>query len=189
MYARAVDDAARQLHDWQFEERAGFVLGPLVLALSVAATRLGPAYALPLFFGGLYLMARVAVAAIRRSTLLDRLAEERDAYTIPEVATRARRTAAPASRAAMAASIRSTLQAWSDAVPDLRVARCCSELAALAALLERDDLELEPTSAVACRHLVDDATTIAVLAPGSDTSDLACRARHVRAGFTPRDVS
>ena len=52
MYARAVDDAAAHLRELRNEEWAEFALAALALGLSLAATQVRPALALPLFLGG-----------------------------------------------------------------------------------------------------------------------------------------
>ena len=85
MYARAVDDAAAHLRELRHEEWAGFALAALAIGLSLAATQVRPALALPLFLGGVVVGILGTRAFWRRWALLDQLADERDAYVIPDV--------------------------------------------------------------------------------------------------------
>src|SRR5512132_3490728 len=71
MYARAVEDAATRLRDLRREEWEDFGLAALALTLAVAAAYLQPAFALPLFVGGLAVGARGVQALWRRWDLID----------------------------------------------------------------------------------------------------------------------
>ena len=180
MDARTVDEVARELRELQHEERFGLILGPSVLVLAVLATRIWPSLAIPLFAGGLYLAARVVRVEFRRYCLLEDLSGVRDAYAIPEIAKRARVIAAMPNRRAMAASIRSLVD-----FPGRQCA-CADELEELAAELERDDLDLDPVLAVACQHLVSDASTSSLLDVGDHSAEISWQVRHIRTGFAMR---
>lgn len=178
MYARAVDDAASRLHELRHDEREGLGLGALALALALCASQLRPAFAVPLFLGGLVVGGRGLVAGVRRWDLVDRLAGERDAYVIAEVRAHAAREASMARRRACSATIRALT------APDRSVARCPerlgSALGALAAELDDPGLELDPACAVACARLLDDEESL--LRGGASSR---ARIERIRAGFTP----
>ena len=53
MYARAVDEAAARLRELRHEEWEDLGLAALALGLAVVATQVRPAFAMPLFLGGL----------------------------------------------------------------------------------------------------------------------------------------
>lgn len=93
MVARAVDDAAARLRELRREQWADFGLAAFVLALAVVATHIRPELALPLFVGGVFLVAAGMRAVWRRWDLVDRLAGDRDGRTIPEVRAYAERRA------------------------------------------------------------------------------------------------
>jgi hypothetical protein len=109
MNARAVDDAAahlRRLHTEQWEDLS---LAVLVFGFALTATRLQPPLAVPLFIGGFAVWALGLRALWRHWDLLDRLADERDAYGISEVLAFACREATPSRRHDRAAFIRARL--------------------------------------------------------------------------------
>ena len=94
MVARAVDDAANQLRELRHEQWADFGLAMFVVALALAATHVVSDLALPLFVGGVFAIVAGMRAAWRRWDLVDRLASDRDARTIPEVRAYAERKTA-----------------------------------------------------------------------------------------------
>lgn len=180
MYARAVEDAAIRLHDLRHDEREGLALGALALAFALAATHVRPAFAIPLFIGGLVVGARGLVAAVRRWDLVDRLAGEPDAHAIPEVLAYARREATMARRNEQAALLRGL-----DASSGRGACGALTpELEALAADLSDETLELDPACAVACARFLCDAAS-----PLFDSSTapavLRARVECIRAGFRP----
>jgi hypothetical protein len=173
MYARAVDEAGsrlRELHRRQWEDLG---LGAVALVLALAAAHVRPALAVPLLVGALGVGALGLRALWRRWDLVDRLAEERDAYAIPEVLAYARREASLERRRCVAASIRTRLAAGGPCA----AGPVAAELEALASDLEDVGLALEPACAVACRRLVSDAHP-----PPEDVRALV---RRIRGGFTP----
>ena len=82
-------------------------LGGAALAASLAATALCPPLVMPLFVGGIAVGALGIRAIWRHWDLVDRLADDRDAYTIPEVRDYAAREARIERRAYYAALVRS----------------------------------------------------------------------------------
>ena len=108
MYARAVENAARDLRELRRDEWEDFGLGALAFCLAVVATELRPAWALPLLIGGMTVWALGIRALWRRWDLTDRLAGDRDAYVISDVLAYASREATMDRRRTSAASIRGT---------------------------------------------------------------------------------
>ena len=85
MSARAIDEAEARLLELHHEERYRLGLSAVALAASLAMTAIDVRVARPLFVGGL----AVGVLGMRtfwqRWDIVDRIADERDAYVIPEV--------------------------------------------------------------------------------------------------------
>ena len=181
MYARAVDAAASRLRDLRQEERSGFGLAALALALSVVATRIHPELAVPLFVGGLTVGALGVRAAWQRWEIVDRLAGERDAYVISEVREHAVHEATMERRRTLAANLRT----WLDEPISVRVNAAAAELNALASELEDDTLTLDPVCAVACARLLSDPEQSPLLNSGLPPDELRSRVAQIRSGFAP----
>ena len=181
MYARAVDDAAIRLRELRHEEWEGLALGALALALALGATQLRPAFAIPLFLGGIVVGARGLVATVRRWDLVDRLAVEPDAHTIPEVLAYARREATMPRRNAQAAMLRA-LEAAGGPMGGRIV--LTPELEALADELSDEGLELDPACAVACTRLLSEADS-PLFDPATAPAVLRARIARIREGFSP----
>ena len=109
MYARAVDDASVRLHELRREELQDFGLAALAFGLALAATQLRPAFAMPLFLGGVAVGALAVRALWRHWDLVDRLAGDRDAYVISDVLAYASRETTNERRHWFAAVIRSVV--------------------------------------------------------------------------------
>jgi hypothetical protein len=185
MYARAVDDAASRLRELRDEERGDLALAALALGLAVAASQVRPELAIPLFLGGLAVGVFGVRALWRRWDLLDRLSGERDAYVIAEVRAFALREATMERRRSCAASIRGRLEE----PLETRITLVADDLEALAAELEDDDLELDPTCAVACVRLVSDIAGSPLLNPALPADEIRSRVRWIRSGFGPSKVA
>ena len=93
MYARAVDEAELRLRELRHEQWLDLALAAVAFGLALAATQIRPSLAMPLFLGGVFAWALGIRALYRHWDLLDRLADERDAFVIPEVALYASRHA------------------------------------------------------------------------------------------------
>jgi hypothetical protein len=184
-HARAVEDAGARLRELRHEEWQDFALAGLTFGLAMAATELVPQIAVPLLVGGLAPAVLGMRALWRRWDFVDRLAGERDAHTIPEVAAYALRETTVEKRRMFAALIRSRLgQAGND---DLRESDGpAAELVALARELEDEDLELDPASAIACLRLVSEPTESPLLNPAMPRENLRSSAHRIRSGFTAR---
>jgi len=182
MYARALDDAAARLAELRRAEAYDAGLAATSFAASLAMTALYPPLAVPLLVGGVAMGARAVHALWQRWDVVDRLADEREAYVIPEVRTYAAREAHVARRRHHAAVIRS----WIDGPPDARIASATEELSELARELEDPCLELEPACAVVCKRLLTDPIASPLLnrsLPGDDVLTWTIR---IRAGFSAR---
>lgn len=182
MYARTIDDAALRLRELRHREWQDLGLGALAFGLSLVATRAFPSLALPLFLGGAVVWILGLRALIGRWSLVDSLADEKDAYVLPEVLERAAREATMERRRSFAAIIRSGLRDHEAAA--LRFGAAIGDLEALAAELEDERLALEPASAVACFRLLSDPEGSPFLNPALPAELLRSRALQVRDGFS-----
>ena len=188
MYARAVDEAAIRLRELRHEEWGNLGLGALALGVAAFAAEVRPAFALPLFVGGLVVWALGVRALWRRWDLLDRLAAERDAYVIPDVLAYASRETAMDHRRSSAASIRSIVRQPGPTL-QARVDAAAEGLESLACALDDEELALDPACAVACRRLLSDPIGSPLLNPALPPEDLRSRVEKIRAGFTTRRLA
>lgn len=187
MHARAVDDARIRLRELRCEEWEDLGVGVAALGLALVATQLRPALAVPLFLGGIVVLARAVRALWRRWDLVDQLAGERDAYVIPEVLAVANREATFDRRHGSAVALRSLLLE-AGPILEARVRAARADLDALAIELDDEGLELDPASAVACVRLLRDIDG-PLLGSTSPPEELRSRVRQIRAGFTPRRIA
>jgi hypothetical protein len=188
MYARAVEDAAAHLRELRNEEWAGFALAAIAIGLSVAATQVRPALALPLFLGGVVAGVLGTRAFWRRWDLLDHLADEHDAYVISDVVAYASRETTMDKRRAFAAFIRAVLREPGFGCEE-RVRVAARDLEALAAELEDEELTLDPASAVACLRLLGDPALSPLINPVLPPEDLGSRVFQIRSGFSARRLA
>jgi hypothetical protein len=185
MYARAVDDASVRLHELRQEELQDFGLAALAFGLALAATQVRPAFALPLFLGGVAVGALAVRALWRRWDLVDRLAGERDAYVISDVLAYASRETTKERRQWFAAVIRSVVNQPGSAGVG-RIQAAAEDLEGLASELEDEELALDPLCAVACARLVSDPGQSPLLNPALPPEELRSRVRQIRSGFAIR---
>ena len=186
MYARAVDDASARLRELHQEERQDWGVAALALGLALVAAQVRPAFAMPLFLGGMAVGALGVRALWRHWDLVDRLAGERDAYLISDVLAYASRETTKERRYWFAALIRSIVSQPGPAVV-ARVHAAADDLEALASELEDEELALDPACAVACARLVSDPAQSPLLNPALPPEELRSRLRQIRAGFAIRD--
>ncbi len=185
MNARAVDDARAHLRELRHEEWASIALAPTAFGLSLAATQVRPAFALPLFLGAVVVGVLGARAFWRRWALLDELADERDAYVIPDVVAYASRENTMDRRRACASFIRAVMREPGFGCEE-RVRVAARDLEALASELEDEELTLDPASAIACLRLLSDPTVSPLLNPVLPSEDLRSRVFQIRSGFSAR---
>ena len=183
MVARAVEDAGRRLHDLRRQEWEDGTVAAVAFALAVAASGVRPAFALPLFIGGVVVAGRAILAGWRRWDLLDRLVVERDAYAIAEVRARAEQEASMANRRWLSRAIRSRL----DLAANPRVAANAAQLAALAEELVDPQYALDPACAAACSRLLSDEVTSPLINSALPAEDVRSRLVQIRSGFQRRD--
>ena len=188
MYARAVDDAGARLRALRQDEWQNFALAGVALGLAMGATGFVPQLAGPLFVGALAAGVSGIRALWRHWDLVDRLAGERDAYTIAEVFAYASRHATLDRRRTYAALIRDHLQPLGGGAPP-RTDAAADELRALSEELEDGDLELDPACAVACQRLVSELTESQVfdLDCAVPPETLRSSAHRIRSGFSTRE--
>ena len=184
MYARALDDAGARLRELRHEEWHDFALGGLTLGLAIAASELVPQLAVPLLVGGVATMVLGMRALWRRWDLVDRLAGERDAYTIAEVYAYASREATMEKRRTFAALIRGHLGPVGDVSDGFDDA--AAELRALVDELEDEHLELDAACAVACLRLVTEPEQSPLLNSAMPRESLRSCAHRIRSGFSAR---
>jgi hypothetical protein len=182
MIARAVEDTGRRLKDLRREEREDGAVAAAAIALAIAASTLRPAFALPLFVGGMFVAVRGVLASWRRWDLLDRLVGERDAYAIAEVRARAEQGASMSNRRSLSGAIRSRLELGENP----RIAENADEFAALAEELVDPQLELDPACAAACLRLLTDDVTSPLINPALPAEDVRSRVLQIRSGLRPR---
>ena len=185
MYAGTVEDAEIRLHDLRREEWADLALALVALALALAATRYARSLALPLEIGGLAVGALGIRALWRHWDLVDRLADEPDAYAIAEVVAYASRESTMDRRRRSAAFLRRQLEPTRPSRPAC-VDGAAEELAALAAELEDAALELSPASAMLCSRLVNEPAESPLLNPALPQDGLRSTVLRIRSGFTRR---
>jgi hypothetical protein len=170
MYARAIDDAQTRLLDLRQDEVQDTALAGAALSASLASTVVCPPLAIPLFVGGLAMGALGIRAIWRRWDLLDRLADDRDAYAIEQVREYAARDAGMRRRRHYAELARS----YSETEPSL---------GQLARELEDPTLSLDPAAALACRRLLTDPATSPLFDETPAVEDLRSSVARIRDGF------
>lgn len=181
MIARAVEDADRRLHDLGREEREDGALAAAAFAFAIAASLVRPAFALPLFVGGLFVACRAMAAAWRRWDLLDRLVLERDAYTLTEVRARAEREASMDNRRRLSRAIRARLELAENS----QIVANADQFAVLAEELDDPLLELDPACAAACSRLLTDDAWSPLSHEALPAEDVRSRVVQIRSGFHP----
>ena len=179
MYARAVDEARSRLVQLHRDEQQQIAVAAVALTAALAATALYEPLVVPLFAGGLAIGALGVRALWRHWDLVDRLADDRDAYGIPEVRAYAARDAQMDRRLLHAAQLR----AWAHEPTNARLADVTDELDRLACALEDRERELDPASAIACRRLISDATASPLLDETRPPDELRAAIERILDGF------
>ena len=171
MHARAIDEAQMRLLDLRRDEVQDTALAGVALSASLVSTALCPPLAIPLFVGGLA-MGTLGIRAVwRRWDLVDRLADDRDAYAIRQVREYAARDAGMRRRRHYAELART-------------YAVTHPPLDELARDLEDPMLELDPCAALACRRLLTDPTSPLFDGPHG-VEELRSSVARIVAGFQP----
>lgn len=181
MHARAIDEAQARLFELHNDEVQDIALGGVALSASLASTALFPPLAVPLFVGGVTMGVLGIRALWRHWDLLDRLADDRDAYAIRQVRDYAARDARMERRAYFAELARS----WAR-TPDVTIAEVGDELEELARELEDATLDLDPAAALACRRFFTEPMASPLFDGVHPTDDLRSCITRIRAGFRSR---
>ena len=183
MHARAVIEAEARLAELRRDEWQQFGLSALALGASLAMTAAYEPLVAPLFVGGMALWLLGIRSLWRRWDLVDRLADDRDAYVISAVRAYAARDARMDRRHTNAASLRY----WATQADLTEVG---GELEQLARDLDDADLDLSPACAIVCRRLLTDPT-VSPLLNGGVASDLHETIVEIERGFSaaPRTAS
>lgn len=184
-HALRSEDARWELHKLRVEELSDFLLAGVAMALSLAATRWAPAFAMPLFLGGVVVLVLAVRAVFRRWELSERLLLDPDAYEIDEIRARAEQFASLQERRRLAWSIRA-LVAEPGPYRGPTVQLVADQLAQLANELDDEELTLDPISAVRCRQLINDVETSALLNPALPSDGLRVAIARIRNGFEQR---
>jgi len=179
--ARAVIEAEIRLAELRRDEWQQLGLAALALGASLAMTAAYEPLVAPLFFGGMAMWLLGIRSLWRCWDLVDRLADDRDAYVITAVRAYAARDARMDRRHANAA----TLRYWASRADLTEVV---GELEQLARNLEDTDLDLSPACAIVCRRLLTDPTASPLLNGGA-TSDLHETIVEIERGFIPKTAS
>jgi hypothetical protein len=159
VHARAVIEAETRLAELRHDEWQQLGLAALALGASLAMTAAYEPLVAPLFVGGMALWLLGIRSLWRCWDLVDRLADDRDAYIISAVRAYAARDARMDRRHTNAAALRY----WATQADLIEVV---SELEQLARDLEDSDLDLSPDCAIVCRRLLTDPTVSPLLNGG-----------------------
>ena len=179
MRARALSDAETRLVELRHDELQQLGLGAAALSAALVMTAIYAPLVLPLFVGGMALWLLGIRTMWRRWDLVDRLADDRDAYVIADVRDYAARDARMTRRRANATLIRH----WTRNPTDAEITEVANELEQLARDLEDVDLELSPACAIACRRLLTDPT-VSPLLRGAAADDLHESIVEIEGGFS-----
>ena len=169
-------EAETRLVELRHDELEQLGLGAAALGASLALTAVYRPLVLPLFLGGLALWLLGIRSLWRRWDLVDRLADDRDAYVISAVRAYAARDARMDRRHTNAVSLRF----WATQTDLTEVA---AELEHLARDLDNPDLDLNPECAIVCRRFLTDPT-VSPLLNGGLADDLHETIVEIERGFS-----
>ena len=156
VHAHALIEAETRIGELRRDEWQQLGLGALALGASLAMTAAYDPLVGPLFVGGMAMWLLGIRSLWRRWDLVDRLADDRDAYVISAVRAYAARDARMDRRRANAASLR-LWASRADLTDEV------GELEQLARDLDDADLDLSPACAIVCRRLLTDPTVSPLL--------------------------
>lgn len=180
MTARAVERAGDELRELRARSLDAVLLAAPAFAAALAATWLWPPLAFPLFAGACVVAFRGVLAYVRRQLLVEDLALDPDAQSLDEVRRFALRAASRENRVELARTVRRMLAASQGRAVCVEANR--TQLEELAAALEDEGLELDPTEAVRLNRMA--ATNWSSLYdPGSTPANARNGLVHVLNGF------
>jgi hypothetical protein len=187
MTARDVEKAAARLAERRLRIRheviaaaIAAILAPAVASFSV---RLAVGLAVGAFVGGVI----AALTWARRRELLESLALDPEAYSIPEVASLGSRVVAIGQREQLASWIRSLIRGneqWLELHLPERTRTHAPELEAVAREISLPAAQVHPASAMACRRLLTHPVQSPLYNPNLPDEDLTAVLLRIRAGIT-----
>ena len=182
MTARMIEEAEQRLHELRQDEWSCGVVAAFAMALSLGASFVRPAFAIPFFLGALMVGLRSGRALFERADLAHHLMLERDAHTITEIRESAEKVAMMESRLVLAAAVRCRLEP----LPGYRMSE---RMAAVAGELEDEQLLLDPVCAVQCADLLTGYAESPLHNDLLPVENARVELRQIRAGFRPRTGS
>jgi hypothetical protein len=192
MTARELDRAASQLEHMRHQRRARLLMSVAAAALAAAAFVVSNTVAISLICGLACLLMLALVDTIKRRELIERLALNRSAYSVPEVRRYGHRLVVLSGRRRVAAALERVLTnagaPGSYYLAD-RVHACRHEISALVEALRAPDTRAEPTSIALCWRLLKSAADSPLYNWRLPAEDLRLAFRRVQAGIRRRPVT
>jgi hypothetical protein len=180
--ARQIDSAAARLRELRAVAWEDLGLAALAFGLALAASQLRPGVALPLLAGALAMTFLGMRAYVRRSFLVEDLAEEPEAYELlPDVRRFGARAASLERRRLLARSLRATLEGSTAGIAT-RVAAVRPELVEIIAVLEDERTKLEPFTAVSVERRLQEFRVL-LGDPSRSPAELRAGLRSLLAGL------
>jgi hypothetical protein len=173
--ARQIDEASGRLHDLGVESVEDILLALIATGLALAATQVRPVLAMPFLLGAVGVGFLGVRAFVRRTFLVEELAVEPEAYSIPAIRSYGERATALKHRRELAHTIRA--EAAEDRLRPVR-----PELEQLAGVLEDSRCRLEACSVVLLEQWLRDPGG-SFRNPETPAVEMRARLRAFLAGF------
>lgn len=186
MTAHEVDKAGEQLESMRHRRRARLLLGVTVAVLAGATFVYSGALALALLAGVGCSLVLVLLDTVRRRELLEALALNRHAYTLPEVRLYGAKLVMRSGRVRLATALeRVLLNAGTPGSYYLteRVDKFREDIIALAAALRTPGAQVEPTSVARCWRLLTRAAESPLYNGRIPEDDLGFEVQRIRSGI------
>jgi len=186
LVARSLDLAAAQIRERRRRAIEHVALAAACLVAIAPLSLYRKDLAVAVAVGALFQLARAVFAAASRRSQIRRLALERDAYAIPEVARYGERLTAPRQRRVLAEGIRSMIRDAfhpSSLCVGERVAAYARELEGIARLLIAPGVRVHPASVARCRRLLTEGAESPLYNASLPQEELAFALHRIRSGF------
>ena len=186
MVARSLDLATARIRTRKRRAVEHLALAAVCLAAVMPAWLVRTELGIAVAAGALFQLLLAGLAAMLRRSEIARLALERDAYAIPEVARYGERMAAPQQRRVLAEGIRSMIRDAfhpSSLCLGERVAAYSRELESLARLLIAPGVRVHPVSVMRCRRLLTEAAESPLYNARLPKEEIGFTLHRIRAGF------
>ena len=187
MTARDVEKAAARLAEKRLQTRHEVIAAAIAVILAPAGALLSVQLAVGLAFGAFVGGVIAALTWTNRRELLESLALEPEAYSIPEVARLGWKVAAIDQREQLASWIQSLIGGngqWLELHLRERTRSHAPELEAVAREISLPAAEVHPASAMACRRLLTRPVQSPLYNPNLPEEDLTAVLLRIRAGIT-----